>query len=311
VRAAAHRPAHGAICLVLGIALLGCGETGRAPGSGNGKAHEEVAPWATRLADPTPATVLKALAQPHSVAREVLGPHRLLYKARFSLAPEAEPAPPRVGKPAPIAQEVEDELELVWGSNPGEAPRFSLSQHNDHDRGRDVIVVDGNVYTRMRNRGWLVRQVESDMTELWLDDAQLAAHDLVELAAPRLHVASESTDDEGTPTVRVDLGVTDSVDANLAPRSGWRREVTIDDISGGLSLLAESGLWLSAEIVVHYHLRQAEGGTLRGTASLEGKVERITAEAARISAPAQAQPVPERIRYEVERKRLLEGLAGP
>jgi hypothetical protein len=311
VRAAAHRPAHGAIYLVLGIALLACGEHSRAPGTGNEQANEEVAPWATRLADPTPATLLEALEQPHSVAREVLGPHRLVYKARFSLAPEEEPSPPRVGKPVPIAQEVEDELELVWGSSPGEAPRFSLSQQNDHDRGRDVIVLDGNAYTRMSNRGWLVRPVESDVTELWLDDAQLAVHDLVELAAPRLHAVSESKEADGMSTVKIDLGVSDSVDANLVPRAGWRREVAIDEISGGLSLLADSGLWLSAEIVVRYHVRQAEGGVLRGTASLEGRIEQIAAEAAQISTPAQAQPLPERIRYDVERKRLLEGLAAP
>jgi hypothetical protein len=310
VRSTPHRPARGAICLALALALLACGERSRAPGSRSDEAREDVAAWATRLAEPTPGTLLEALAQPHSVAREVLGPHRLVYKARFSLVPEDEPAPPRVGRPAPAAQEVEDDLELVWGSNPGETPRFSLSQHNDHDRGRDVIVLDGNAYTRMRNRGWLVRQVESDISELWLDDAQLAAHDMVELAAPRLHVASESSNVDGESMVEIDLGLSDSVDASLLPRTGWRREATIDQISGGLTLLAGSGVWLSAEIVVHYRLRPAEGGILRGTASLEGKVQRIAGGAAQISPPVEARPVPQRIRYEVERKHLLEGLAA-
>jgi hypothetical protein len=311
VRTTPHFAVGGAICLVLGIALLACGDRSPAPGSGNDDARQEIAPWAKRLSDPTPATLLEALAQPHSVAREVLGPHRLVYKARFSLVPEAEPAPPRVGKRAPAAQEVEDELELVWGSSPGEAPRFSLAQRNDHDRGREAIIVDGNVYTRVRNRQWLVRAMESDIFEQWLDDAQLAAHDLVELAAPRLHLASEAVDASGTSLAKIDLGLSNSVDANLLPRTGWRRGVTIDEVSGRLSLLEDSGLWLSAEIVVHYRLRPTEGGALRGTASLEGNVERISGEAARISAPASAQPVPQRTRYQVERKRLLEGLAAP
>lgn len=311
MRAIPQRPAHGAICLVLGISLVACGDDGSARGARSDAEQHDVAQWATRLADPTPATLLEALAQQHSVAREALGPHRIVYKASFSLVPEPEPGPARVGKPAPGPQQVEDELELVWGSNPGEAPKFSLSQHNDHDRGREVIVLDGNVYTRMLHREWLVGAVESNVFELWLDDAQLAAHDMVELAAPRLHITSERIEAEGDSVLGIDLGLADGVDASLLPRTGWRRDAAIDAISGRISLLEESGLWLSAEVVVHYRLRQAEGGALRGTVSLAAEVERITAEAAEISAPESARPLPQRIRYEVERKRLLEGLAAP
>jgi hypothetical protein len=271
-------------------------------------ADPHAASWADRLADPSPEVVLEALGQPHARAREVLGPHRLAYRARFSLVPDEQPTVPPVGEPAATAQSVDDELVLVWGSSPGEEPRFSLAQENNHDRGREVILVDEKLYTRLRYRGWFVRPLYSDIHELWLDSAQLCVRDLVELALPRLVVTPvEREPDE----LVLELGLRHDVDASLVPRTGWRREAQIEEVAGTVVVERTSGLWRSTDVHVRYRVRDAAGGVLRGEASIEGTVECLGPAAARISPPADATPTPERLRYEAERKRLLDGLAAP
>lgn len=258
------------------------------------------------LAAPGPGPLLAALAQDHGVARELLGRHVLRSSAKFSLLPTT-PARPVVDEPVLLAQEVADELELRWGSGPGEPVRMALSQHTDKHRGREVTIVDERAYTRMMHRGWEARPVDSDVHLRWLDEAQRSVHDAVALAAPALAVTAV---EEGE-AVRVELSLAAAADpsqAQTGPGREWRGSIEITAIRGQITLQRATGLWQRAELHVEYGLTDALGRKLAGETHLTGSVE--AAPELEIRAPEHAQPLPERVRYEVERRRLLGGLAG-
>lgn len=258
------------------------------------------------LAAPGPATLLPVLAQGHGVARELLGRHRLGYTADFELAPEAE-ARPVVDRPVALAQDVRDELALQWAAGPGEPVRFHLSQKTDKERGREVMVLGEQVYTRLLHRGWHVRPLDGDVHLRWLDEAQRGVHDVVAFAAPALAVTAA----EDGEVVRVELaraGATEPALRAAGATRKWREAAEITAIEGSLTLQRATGLWLAADIRVRYTLRDPEGRTLRGETHLTGHVE--AAPDLQLAPPEGAQPLPERLRYEVERRRLLDGLAG-
>jgi hypothetical protein len=258
------------------------------------------------LAEPTPQHLLAVLAQSHADARALLGPHRLRYKASFKLTPQT-PARPVVDEPVQLEQQVVDELVLAWGSAVGQPVRMHLSQQTDKGEGREVIILDETVHTRLAYRGWQVRPLDSELHTIWLDEAQHCVHDLVELAAPALAVSLEATDD----AVEVTLTRADSVDpARIAAGHGreWRQRAEIQAVTGSIRLARATGLWLSAELTVGYVLRDVQERPQRGEAQLTASVE--PAADVVVEAPTGATPVPERHRPELERQRLLGGLAG-
>lgn len=260
------------------------------------------------LATPTPAALLAVLAQGHATARELLGRHTLKYTAEFKLEP-VEPVRPAVDTPVLLAQKVVDELELQWAAGPGEPVRFYLSQHTDQHRGREVMVIDEQAYTRLLHRGWHVRPLDADLHLRWLDEAQRSVHDAVELAAPALAVAAV---EEGE-VVRVTLSLADpaarvAVTKGAVPGREWRERAEITAIDGTLTLERATGLWQSAEVRVGYRLRDELERELVGETHLTGTAAR--APELQLQAPEHVQPLPERVRYEGERRRLLDGLAG-
>jgi len=267
--------------------------------------------------------VLEALAQDHDRARATIGPHRLGIQAALALAPEGEPktTEPAVGEPRPVADAVKDDIRIVWASAPESEPRLSISQHNDHDHGRDVVVADERMYTRHEHRNWYVQPLQSDIYELWLDDAQHAVHDVVSLAAPRLQLAAEAKSGEGLAggdAIAIALSLADTTDAKRIVNDGtraWRADAEITAVEGEIVLDARSGLWLRADVRVRYAVPGPDGRPLRGDAHIRGSVEPLspesaTAEIDNASDWQKAEPLLERTRYEVERARLLDGLAG-
>ncbi|MBK8238144.1 MAG: hypothetical protein IPK74_21660 [Deltaproteobacteria bacterium] len=268
------------------------------------------------------AGVLGACGLSHAHARAVLGPHRLHVTTTTALAPEGDPATHEaaVGERRPLSESITDDLDLVWATTAPNQPRFSLTQSNNHDRGRAVVVDGEQVYTRDHGRDWYVAPLQSDVHELWLDDAARAVHDVLALAAPQLAVAASSTPGAGIAggdamTIilsrsadRDDARVPATVRAD--PRAAWRAQATIDTIEGTLVLDATSGVWLSATVTVAYSTPGPDGRRLRGRVELRGETTPMAAEAASVSVPAGALPLLERTRYEVEREELLDGLAG-
>jgi hypothetical protein len=258
------------------------------------------------------------LRQGHAVAREQLGPHRLRYTATITTGPTgldpAEPLP-EVAVDQPIYERfaVTDELELLWAARPGERPHMHLDQHNEHEHGRALILIDERAWANLDGRGWLERPLESDLWQLWADDAQHAVLDLVELAGPRAEIAAiELEDFEGRPAVRVSLRqsarrhAARTVDG-LRP---WRHDAEVQIEAASVVLDRATGLWRSADIELDWTFEDSAGRELRGHARLEGRVE-ILAEPPAITPPVEAEPTPERDRPELLRERLLDGLAGP
>ncbi|MBK6916223.1 MAG: hypothetical protein IPH07_02370 [Deltaproteobacteria bacterium] len=147
------------------------------------------------------AGVLGACGLSHARARAVLGPHRLHVTTTTALAPEGDPATHEaaVGERRPLSESITDDLDLVWATTAPNQPRFSLTQSNNHDRGRAVVVDGEQVYTRDHGRDWYVAPLQSDVHELWLDDAARAVHDVLALAAPQLAVAASSTPGPASP----------------------------------------------------------------------------------------------------------------
>ncbi len=310
--------------LALVVALAGaCGESGSGAGVGEqaAAALKATAPAAGHRADqararvdalvnaPGPATLLAVLAQGHAEARALLGPHRMKYTASFSLVPR-EPTRPVVDQPIQQEQRVVDDLVLQWGSAPGEPVRMHLSQKTDKGEGREVVILDEQVYTRLAHRGWRTRALDSELHGLWLDEAQHCVHDLVELAAPGLALdVVESAED----TVEVTLRRAEARDPALVATGlgrEWRQRAEITEVSGSITLARATGLWRSADLQVRYVLRDALERPQDGETRLTASVEAVAAGQLAIEAPAGADPVPERVRLEVERQRLLGGLAG-
>ncbi|HEY8375390.1 MAG TPA: hypothetical protein VIK91_02825 [Nannocystis sp.] len=309
---------------VLACGLFACG--GGASEAGEGLAVLPPRPGSTRasqaeaaralvdalLAAPGAPTLLAVLGQGHAVARELLGRHTLQYEAEFSLVP-AEPARPVVDAPVLLEQKVKDTLELRWAAGPGEPVRFYLSQRTDKHRGREVMVVDEQVYTRMLHRGWHVRPLDvplsgGDLHLRWLDEAQRAVHDVVELAAPALSVTAREEGDVVQVGLSLGSGSASAPASALAPGRAWRERAEITGVEGTLTLDRATGLWQQADVRVTYTLRDVQDRLVRGETHLTGAAAR--APELELHPPQDAKPLPERVRYEAERRRLLEGLAG-
>ncbi|MEM9460963.1 MAG: hypothetical protein AAGF11_42760 [Myxococcota bacterium] len=312
------------------------------------------ADFAERWDAPTVEDLLAALAQPHAVVRTNLGPHQLQRSADFSLVPpgappgapsaappnddpgsdprsapgsdpdsalaptdRSAPAPapaPEVDRPVVRPQVVHDELELRWGTVDEGPVTLHLAQTNDHDRGREVIVIGETIHVRHAHRGWNHYPRDSDRIEQWLDDAQRSVHDVVELAAPRLSIQATRVDGAGIgggAGVEITLGLTDAIRPETTargPTQRWRTQAQIEAIEGTLRLDARRGVWLEADVNVRYRLMGADGSPLTGQAQVRG---RVTPGAVAVQAPADSFPLRSRLRYDDERRRLLDGLAAP
>lgn len=310
--------------LLLALAICACGERERQPDAKPETVAEDPLEQARARVDefvdePSWAGLIELLGQDHAAARELLGPHHLHYKAHFYTGPVAiakdEPLPPvDVDEPIYERFEVDDELDLRWAATAKQPARFHLAQHTDDERKRELIVIDERAWSALDTRGWHERPLESDLWQLWLDDAQHAALDLAVLAGPAadIEAVEELADHGGRPALRVSLRASDTahpdrVDEALEP---WRREAEIELISGEFVIDRATGLWLAADVELRWSFEDRAGRALTGQARLEGSVE-VLAEAPEIAPPPEAQPVPERERPELLRERLLDGLAGP
>lgn len=308
--------------LLVGVlAIVGCGDDDDAAAPSAARiADTRTTDWHDALAGGDVDALLDALQQGHLRARAGLGPHRLKVHSDLALVPEGEPKThePAVDELRPMPQHVVDDLELVWAASASNRPRFSLSQSNDHERGRDVVVDGTKMYTRHRHRGWYVQDLQADLHELWLDDAQRSIYDALALAAPSLAItASEEAGAgiNGGAAIRFALATASTREPKRMRTNGeaqsWRASAEIDEVSGSLLVDATTGLWLAAEVHVRYGLAGADGRPLRGTVDVSGTVAPLSPEAAVITIPSDAQPLLERTRYEAERAKLLDGLAGP
>jgi hypothetical protein len=269
--------------------------------------------WSERLADEPITAVLASMARPHAEVRDAIGPHRLHYESSFSMQPQPanDPLPP-LDDTVPESFDIHDELTLLWRPDEDDGPRFSLSQHNDAGRGRDVVAAKGRLYTKLEYRPWQWAPVESEVHELWLDDAWRGPGDVLALAAPWLALtptAKEGAGLDGGDAIAFAVSMADHRDDDRVPE-GWRGSATFDEISGEVVLDARTGAWLSADLTLRYAVPAASGRKARGLVKLQGSVEPASKEAA-ITVPKDAERVFERTRYEVERAQLLDGLAAP
>lgn len=267
---------------------------------------------------PNYAGLIALLGQRHELAREQLGPHRLRYTATLTTGPALanpdEPLP-TVAVDQPIYERfvVTDELELIWASKPGEPPRMSLDQHNEHEHGRALILLDERAWSKLDGRGWLERPVEANLWRLWADDAQHAVLDLVELAGPHAEIGEIALEDlDGHPSVRVSLRPSEQrhPERTVEGPTPWRHGAEVRVIAATIVLDRATGLWRSASIELDWTFEDSAGRELQGHARFDGTVE-VLAKAPMIAPPATSKPVPERDRPELLQERLLDGLAGP
>ncbi|MCX4243220.1 hypothetical protein [Paraliomyxa miuraensis] len=324
--------------LALALGVLGCGGDGpsedpnpssagqAAPGSRSVEL-DDGAGWAERLSEPTVPDLLAALAQPHAVVREAMGPHRLQIVTDVALSGDAAAARHPLDTPVVEDHAIHDELELRWApvQSEGSEPelRLSLSQSNDHDRGRDVVVIGPTLYVRHAHRPWFHHLQEGpssglrsdELVEQWLDDAQRSVHDAIQLAAPRLALRADPVEGAGLSggsAVEIVLAPADQVDPSLVaagPTQGWRADAEIEAVEGTVRLDAGSGAWLSATVDVRYRLPAADGRVMSGHLHVQAQAAPGSVDVVR--APEGSRPLPSRLRYDDEQQRLLDGLAAP
>jgi hypothetical protein len=310
--------------VVAALALaLGCSdedEPSRAGLSVHGRdaANEASARVEAFVAAPRWSSFVELLATRHAVARNLLGPHRLRYTAQLGTGPVGvDPAAPlpdvAVGQPIYERFELTDELELRWGSAPGEPPRLHLEQHNEHEHGRALILIGEQTWTRLDGQTWLAGPLESDIWQLWADDAQHAVLDLVQLAGPHAELgAVEAIEVDGRPAVRVSLRASEThhPERTLLAPTPWRHGATVEIATASIVLDRATGLWLAAQMELRWRFEDVAGRELAGLARFDGRLE-ILAEPTPIVPPDTSEPIPERERPQLLRDRMLDGLAGP
>jgi hypothetical protein len=270
------------------------------------------------VAAPRWSSFVELLETRHAVARNLLGPHRLRYTAQLGTGPvgvDANAPLPDVAVGEPIYErfELTDELELRWGSAPGEAPRLSLEQHNEHEHGRALILIGEQTWTQLDGRTWLAGPLESDLWQLWADDAQHAVLDLVQLAGPHADLGEvEPIEVDGRPAVRVSLRASEThhPERTLEAPTPWRHGATVEIATASIVLDRATGLWLAAQMELRWRFEDVAGRDLAGLARFDGRVE-ILAEPPPITPPGTSEPIPERERPQLLRDRMLDGLAGP
>ncbi len=254
---------------------------------------------------PTVEGLLGLLSRGHRSARRALGRHRLSYTADFSLRPPALPRPKPDEHP-PIPQEVHDELLLEWAADNDREPALHLRQGPKEVASRELIIIGKRIYSRLPYRGWLHRELDSEIHWTWLDDAEHSVHDLVAFAGPSLAISVAASDED---RVTFDLSLAPSRTPTPAAEGleAWRTGVDFSAIQGRVEVDREHGLWMHATIDVAFSLEDVEGRTLTGKATLNA--ERELMPGLSVVPPASSAPFPERIRYKEERRRLLDGLS--
>jgi hypothetical protein len=311
------------IVVAMAMAPLGCGSEDEPPRASLSVSERDPANEASARVDafvaaPRWSSFIELLETQHAVARNLLGPHRLRYTAQLGTGPvgidAGAPLPDvAVGEPIYERFAVTDELELRWGSAPGEPPRLYLEQHNEHQHGRALIVIGEQIWTQQDGQTWLAGPLETDLWQLWADDAQHAVLDLVQLAGPHADLGElEPIEVDGRPAVRVSLRASEShhPERTLDAPTPWRHGATVDIATASIVLDRATGLWLAAQIELRWQFEDVAGRDMAGLARFDGRME-ILAEPPLIAPPATSEPIPERERPELLRERLLHGLAGP
>ncbi len=292
---------------------IACGDDGDTGGAGTQKEAAGL-PVREQLLAGEPLVVLEVLSKPHASVRDDLGPHALSLKTSLTLRPK-QPAPdlPALDGPVAANQAVSDTLALRWDAPDEAGPRFALEQHNDKDRGRSVVALDGTLYARLEHRPWTFHPVESDVHELWLDDAWRTAHDAALFLMSGASVTVATAEGEGWnggDAVRFTLEPGPGIRPPEAAES-WRDRVAFSALAGDILMDADSGAWLSLDATATYSVEGGAAGTLSGRFEVHGRVAPTLPDAPSVIAPKGAVALPERHRYEEERKRLLGGLAAP
>lgn len=300
---------------LLGCVLgLSCGDDGDIEAARRRGGDEVAAAVGERLLDGGPLEALSVLARPHGSVRDGLGPHALSCETTLSLAPTRPPRPnPALDSPVPPTQSIHDTVALRWETPDDEGLRFALTQHNDKDRGRAVVVMGETLYTKLEHRPWTHHRVESEVHELWLDDAWRCTHDALEFLLPGAEVSADAAPGEGWDggdAVRLTL----SRGRGIVPPGrgeGWRTDVAFSALSGTVLIDARTGAWLSIDASATYTVEGGAGGPLAGEFAVRGRVAPSLPDAPSVTVPTDAVALPQRHRYEQERKRLLDGLAAP
>ncbi|MGH1340077.1 MAG: hypothetical protein ACRBN8_00895 [Nannocystales bacterium] len=298
---------------LLGCVLgLACGDDTDSASTPSEKAAG--VPVAERLLAGEPLVLLEILAEPHASVRDALGPHALTLKTSLTLRPtQPHRNNPAVDTAVAADQAVSDTVALRWEAPDDAGPRFALEQHNDKDRGRSVVALDGTLYAKLEHRPWTFHAVESNVHELWLDDSWRAAHDAVAFLMPGAAITANPAAGEGWnggDAVRLRFEPGQGTQPPGASE-GWRSRVAFSALSGDLLVDANSGAWISLDATATYSVTGGSAGPLSGQFEVHGRVAPTLPEAPSVVTPQDAVALPERHRYEEERKRLLGDLAAP
>ena len=276
--------------------------------------------------EPSVDRLLGLLVQSHHDARDALGPHHLHYVAQFQFGSAELPAerPSNLAKPKTTANSKADasnrvdQLDLFWYGPNTREQRFMLSQHNDSGTSREITVDGLKVYSRIDRPKWFVRQLENDLHEIWLNDAQRAVYDAVELAAGQLKIEDVQIVQDRNWGKALDIPLsyqarTTPVEQQdgANPAAKWRKDLKIDQIAGVLRLQRTHGIWIWADIDVRYHVNHREGRKFFGRLALQANTAPIDRQTHPFSLPKSFLALPERHRYVFEQQQMLKGLARP
>ncbi|MGB1013805.1 MAG: hypothetical protein ACPG4T_06715, partial [Nannocystaceae bacterium] len=298
----------GVLCLFAGCGEASAPEAGRVPETPKAPTAAPGATLVAALVDaPSPEALLVILGQPHAVVRNRLGAHHLAWEAHYETTPTTAPERVAVDQPARVAQSVDDKQVLEWA--PGNPERLYLRQGGEEPPAcHEYMVVDKQVYTRIPYRAWLTHPLEAEAHHLWLDEAVHGPRDVVAFVAPALAIGVAIDEEAVEVTLRL-ADTTTPERVATARGQKWRTGVVFTSLDGTIEIDRTTGLWTQAQVEAAYTFEDSEGQRVAGLVSLRGTLEGgLAAEDAVRAAPTEVAKTPNRVRYEVDKHELLDGL---
>ncbi len=304
---------HVPIVSVLGaVALLHLAACSACTGSGEGYPDDKLGglvvadaergqPVELERAAREPAELARALALGHDYLAADVGAHR--FAATSTL---------RVSNGDALLEQLTVENHIDYAAS-GD---YAATSHNDHDYGRDILYVDGQLYLRPRYGKYHQREPVRDSEPASLRNelfSELAAQ--FELLAPGVELSDAGAAQHAGRAARK-IVIAKAPKATAPPKQPlehqrWRQTAVVEDVNGWVLLDIATGAPLSAALdgVVSF---MKEGQRLRMKLHVEHDVRDLGTAVPVAAPPAEATVATHERSHEVEeRNRLLEGLAPP
>lgn len=201
---------------------------------------------------------------------------------------------------------------LDWSSADLSAPTFFLQRRIEGGAQEQFFRRDKTLWTQKDQEAWSERPVDDDFHLRWVWEQRQCVAEILELAGPALLLTPIPSSDPAQLTFAVGLHEDSAPvvarDSSLE-RRGWRAFARVNSMAGELTVDAQQGDWLAANLKVELQVSPPKSAAFRGTVELEAQTKRLEPTQFQWPNPKDASPLPTPFRQQHEQARMLKGLA--